>query len=565
MTSLDAHGWAVQAVGGLSIALVLWRADTRRLLLPCLLGMTLAADACRLLPPTTADATPPARARVEGTIEHVLAADARRVRFVVRGTVDRADLPPTAGAAVVTVWRPDDRVHALVPGQDVVVIGTCSGPPHGDLPVDRIARSMAVQFGAWWTLQADARTVDLRAGPAWATHALRATRDAVDTVTCRTFAADVVPIMAALLTGDERRIDASTREAFARTGTAHMFSVSGSHVAVLATVLAMLLSWLPRAWRTVVIIVLLGAFVVLTGARPPAVRAWLAAACVLMGMTRERDVDGLNLLGAAVMVMVVADPVLPWRLSAQLSVGGVVGILCLHRPLRDMLERCAWAHLRAARMVRDAMCVSLAAAAGVAIPSALAFGDVSLVSPLANLIVVPLLSMAMLSGAVAVVLPFGDAYAALAEACVRSATSVAVWTSTWQQPVEHATIVAILVAAGTVWIARSVSARSLRWRMVAWGAALAMGSTFPISAPRTTQCIVRRDVVAIIVTRPAGTILCLLDRRTAAPAAQRDHAVVDLIVRAKPLCVLERGDGASRILDAVEDRMTVRRLPYLGR
>jgi len=67
--------------------------------------------------------------------------------------------------------------------------------------------------------------------------------------------------------------------------------------------------------------------------------ALLAAACVVVGRLTERDVDGMNLLGAAVIMMIMLDPVLPWRVSAQLSIGGVAGILLLTQPLTTMLER----------------------------------------------------------------------------------------------------------------------------------------------------------------------------------------------------------------------------------
>lgn len=63
------------------------------------------------------------------------------------------------------------------------------------------------------------------------------------------------------------------KEQYLRSGTIHIFSVSGMHVAMLAALLFMLLHPLPGKWREITVLVILTLYVFSTGANPPALRA----------------------------------------------------------------------------------------------------------------------------------------------------------------------------------------------------------------------------------------------------------------------------------------------------
>lgn len=561
--TVDMPVWTVIPVLAGLLMLVLIRPTWASAAAPVALGVLLSTQATETLPPRLHGHVREAPARIEGMVERILYADTTRLRCVVRGVIDRQDLPPTSGAAMVTVWRPDPRLRGLIPGARIVGSGRCDGPAHGHLPADRMAAAAGRAHDAWWRMTIDASRLDVTHPPTWHARLLHDVRRRIDRAVRSVMAPDVAPIMLALLTGDERAIEPHTRDAFARTGTAHMFSVSGSHVAVLATVLTLALSWISVRWRLWCILGCLCAFVVVTGAQPPAVRALMATLFVLWGRHSERDVDGMNLLGAAILVMVVLDPALPWRISAQLSVCGVLGILLLTRPMMDMLHRCSWTDVAAVRPLRMSLSVSLAASAGVAIPSALTFDAVSIISPLANIVVVPLLSTAMLCGGLAVATPGGDAYAAIAELCVRWSVRVTDVMLDVNLDVPWSVPMAIVLTAGTAWIARAPHRRALLWRMTSWTTVALLLGAMP-AGESANEVLLRRDCIVVIRRTAVAPIVIIADRRHADGRPRRDHAVVSYIADTKPLCILERGMGASGIVDAIEDRTAVRRLPYLG-
>ncbi|MBU3741657.1 MAG: ComEC family competence protein [Candidatus Kapabacteria bacterium] len=563
VTTLPAADWLVAAVMTVSAAWLLWfRPELASAALAMVAGSILGLSARDILPPRLPQAVPADRCRVEGTVTRILRADSVAVRVVVHGSIDTRRLPSMQHRALVTIGRPDSTQQLLRPGQHVIAYGTCEAPPQGNLTGDRIRRAQGLAHDAWWHVRADAKRTDVRGSPwAWQ-QVLDDIRRGIAQRIRATFPADVQPLIAAVLTGDERGISIEDRTAFARTGTAHMFSVSGSHVAIIASVLTILTSWLRHRWRAAAIIAAMAVFVGITGAQPPAVRALLAAACVVIGLAAERDVDGMNLLGAAVAVMVVIDPALPWRVSVQLSVGGVAGILLLATPLQRMLDRMAettWPH---ASVVRTALAVSMAASAGVALPSAIAFGSVTLISPLANLLVVPLLSAAMLSAAAAVILPWGSVYAPFAMICVRLASWVSHGLAPWHSETTWPVTTALLLVLTTLWLINCRTLRELRWRLSMGLLTMLAVMTMPDVA-ETPQTLVRADVQ--VWTLPRGwagerTLVVIRDRRPAEwPRA--DRALADWLRMHAPLTVLEQGLCAGRTIDMVEDSADVVRMP----
>lgn len=124
---------------------------------------------------------------------------------------------------------------------------------------------------------------------------------------------------AALFFGATGGIDSSTRERFVRSGTIHLFSVSGMHVAVLAGVLLWLLRPLPMCPRMLSLLLLVGGYVLTTGANPPAIRAFcmIGVWCILrMALLYT---PALNTLFLAAAAMVLVSPMLVADLGFQYS------------------------------------------------------------------------------------------------------------------------------------------------------------------------------------------------------------------------------------------------------
>jgi competence protein ComEC len=205
-------------------------------------------------------------------------------------------------------------------------------------------------------------------------------------------------LLAGVLLGDRRRLDDTPLdEDFRTTGLTHLVAVSGGHLVVVAAVVSAALALLRvrRGASSGIVVLVLGAYVLLSGVQTSAVRAWLMAAVLAcVGVTGRRG-DGLGALSAAVAVAVALWPPTAFDLGFRLSVGAVAGLLVFGRLAEDWLRSGLPAMLGGLASVIGLTLVAQAATLPLTVPT---FGVVSTVSPLANLLVSPLVSIQLSLG-----------------------------------------------------------------------------------------------------------------------------------------------------------------------
>lgn len=210
---------------------------------------------------------------------------------------------------------------------------------------------------------------------------------ALDGLPLSTFARGVVR---ALTIGDRSALDQHDEALFRATGTSHLMAISGLHVGLVAGLglLGVGAVWrrLPRLCARVPArvagaaagLVLAVGYAALAGFALPTQRALIMLAVFALGLLSRRDIDAVQALALALIGVLIWDP--PSILSAGfwLSFGAVFAILAT---LRLGAGAPAW---------RQAVAVQLVL--GLALwPTLTAFGlPASGVSPLANLILVPL-------------------------------------------------------------------------------------------------------------------------------------------------------------------------------
>lgn len=205
-------------------------------------------------------------------------------------------------------------------------------------------------------------------------------------------------LLSGVVIGDRRRLAGTSPEAdFRTTGLTHLVAVSGGHLVVIAALVGALLSAsrLPRAPSTAVLIGVLGMYVVVSGVQSSAVRAWLMATVVGVVSLAGRRVDGLAALAWAVVVSLVVWPDSAFDLGLQLSVASVAGLLLFARLTEAWLGA---ALPRTAGALAGAVGLTLVAQAATLPLTVSTFGMLSLVSPLANLIAGPLVSVVLSVG-----------------------------------------------------------------------------------------------------------------------------------------------------------------------
>ena len=151
------------------------------------------------------------------------------------------------------------------------------------------------------------------------------------------------PLVRALILGDRSLLGEEMREALSATGTAHLISISGLHVSVLAFALAFLLKKrLPDVWANGVTLVLLGVYGALIGLRPPFVRALVMFAIFSFAPQAGYPSDAVTRLGAAALMLLLLHPMDALDAGFILSFVASAGILLLTHPLERLLGLSRW-------------------------------------------------------------------------------------------------------------------------------------------------------------------------------------------------------------------------------
>lgn len=201
-------------------------------------------------------------------------------------------------------------------------------------------------------------------------------------------------LIAGICLGEKAGISDSTMMVFRCAGLPHILVVSGLHLSVISTgvywLLRLLLSHRRLAAAMTMVVVIF--FMALVGFTPSVVRAGVMCLVMLCGQLFIRRADGLNSMGFSLMLLLVANPYCLLDVGLQLSFGAAGGVLCLARPIEERL--CAW-HFG---WLSSGLAVTFAATLPILPLLAYYFGEVSVVSPFANLLAVAPAGVALVLG-----------------------------------------------------------------------------------------------------------------------------------------------------------------------
>lgn len=206
--------------------------------------------------------------------------------------------------------------------------------------------------------------------------------------------------LAGLILGEQGAIPKDVAEAARATGTAHMLAASGYNTGIIARWLFALLPLLliRRARAVWVVGSFLVGFVVLSGASASVVRAAAMAAVGLLAALLGRPSRAYSALAFATALIVFANPLTVWDAGFQLSLAATVGLIAI-TPLLEALPRFS----RLPEALKRPLSDTLSATAATLPVIIWHFGRVSIVSPLANIFVAPLVPAGMGIGFLAAV------------------------------------------------------------------------------------------------------------------------------------------------------------------
>ncbi len=179
-------------------------------------------------------------------------------------------------------------------------------------------------------------------------------------------------------------------EWFSVTGTAHLIAVSGSHLAIVGFVIesALQMSRCSRGLQRALLAATLVAYAAFTGASPSAVRACCMVFATLVANGAGRRRHGISALFVTMSIFVLLRPTVLFEMGFQLSCASVFAILCFCPYATYALGELG-VPAGIAGILSVTLCSQLATVP-ITVP---AFGTFSLIAPIANAVIGPVVSV----------------------------------------------------------------------------------------------------------------------------------------------------------------------------
>jgi competence protein ComEC len=318
-----------------------------------------------------------------------------------------------SGRAVVVIAGPPPEVAA---GTRCRVWGRALRPASPGNPGEFDQRARARQERALSVIRVEGDGIERLAAAAWpaATARLEGARERGAAALRRHLSAERGPLATALLLGTREALLPETTESFMVTGTVHILSISGLHVALLAAGLFAIARFfrLSRGATLVTVSVATGLYMLLVGGETPVLRATLLVWLACLGIACGRRATGINALAAVGIVILAWHPPEILRIGSQLSflstavlIGAATAVAARRRdddPIERLIDRSrSEPHRWLRRRGRDAFDALLIGAAVWLATAPLVARHFHVFSPVGlflNPLIAPLVGVAMVGG-----------------------------------------------------------------------------------------------------------------------------------------------------------------------
>lgn len=211
-------------------------------------------------------------------------------------------------------------------------------------------------------------------------------------------------LIKAIITGDRKEMPPEWEPMFQDAGVMHILAISGLHIGVIAGFLLIVFNLIPvlkkkNKLNYIVIICFLLSYAALTGFRPSVSRATLMFTILLMAKYLNRPYHIYNSLYLAGLLILFGQPLSLFDAGFLLSFTVTFFIIFLFPLLKEKLNFLP-------DFISSPLATSLAAWLGMVPLSAYFFYKVSFIAILANLIIVPLISIILILGLASIIISF---------------------------------------------------------------------------------------------------------------------------------------------------------------
>lgn len=238
------------------------------------------------------------------------------------------------------------------------------------------------------------------------------------------FRTEYYGLVLSLLLGDKTQLATETQTEFSMSGTAHVLAVSGLNVGIIAFFIFVILGFIKNKWiKFIVFSFIVLFYIIITHFQASAIRAGLMSIAFLLAYTTEKKSNPLNIISFIVLWIILLYPNYMYSIGLQMSVLSVYGIIILYNPIKDFFSKIFKNKNQINKYIRDSLSLTFSASIVVSPIVAYYFHIFSIISPIANFFIVPLMSLVMIFSSIALILsyiyfPLASIYASATELCL---------------------------------------------------------------------------------------------------------------------------------------------------
>jgi len=202
-------------------------------------------------------------------------------------------------------------------------------------------------------------------------------------------------IIQAIVLGERPDTNDTVIEMYRDAGIFHFLVISGLHLSILMMTICLVLErFLNKRTAGIIALVIMIAYVLLTGASISTVRAVTMAGIVVFGRLLYKDRDSLASVSFACIVLLLYQPLYLFSIGFQLSFGTVFGLVILTTPTERLLAQCGIKHGK----LRSALAYNITASLSTMPIFAYHFTFISTYSIIVNLLITSTASFLVVVG-----------------------------------------------------------------------------------------------------------------------------------------------------------------------
>ncbi len=334
---------------------------------------------------------------------------------------------------------------------------------------------------------------------------------------------NIAGVVIALTTGDKSGIEKDTQKSFSLTGTAHVLAISGLHVGIFSLLVFTIIGYMKsRLLKLIVFSTFIWFFVIFTGGHPSAVRAAIMATFVAFLIYYGKVPNPISILLFTVILYLIIEPTILYSISFQLSFFAISGIILLYKPIYETIKRLLVFENSLFKIVSSSFAISFAATIPTALLTAYYFNSFSTIYPIANLLILPLMTFASFQSIFYVLLstiglPFSDLFAKTAYLVINLSLDINSYLSDLSQSFQLNNINLLLLSVITsimlVYLLTAINISRFLFRILVLSFAILLMLKIEPSNHDRIILLPREQSTSLIVENDSSVYLLMADRK----------------------------------------------------